>query len=869
MMHQAKKRETLSANTAQLAAKAALSHQHTHDKTSQNQSIITHVPHLQINSATRFNEEEFWLQSALGLSLKKISAQLPHKLNLSMRFNIAFSNKLGLASVFNQQIKATSDDAILVFMHDDVWIDDTDFISNIVAGLAQFDVIGVAGNRCRLPNQPAWAYIDHTLALDEQSNLSGRIAHGQFPDGTVTEYGTSSTECVLLDGVFLATTKQCLSQYDVQFDTQFNFHFYDLDFCRTATQRGLRLGTWPIKLTHQSTGSYGCTAWREAYQHYLNKWEPAITDAELLNYLQQTQQNKQDLSSAIAEVLALAASHEQANDFTLASTLYKEVLAVDAGNARANHQLGLLKAKFSNLNDALSHLEIAIQQQPECEEFWTGYIKTLMRFWAVEESEAALELSQQFGLSAATTKRLAHIEELNIPLIQSTTPAQSIEVKQLLVSMVERIQLINQANNSGFLNINEFEPAIDALLKSGAIDEVLGLIHQTIKFTKLHKNLVGHTVYTPYFDQLLANIELDIDPIRPSLGNICNMVMTSELYVDGGHTQVVIDLLAHLENPVLVMTDVYNRGILLDSIKKLLASKLPSHQINCPIYIIKPNSFLNKTKEVAQLINTHAKNVFLLNHHDDVIAVTACQRNFNSQFYYVHHADHHLALGNTVTHFQHVDLFKSRAELCAHSLKIPTHTLPITASDVGAKAFSYPIKQFATVTAGSFGKFESTDYIAQLILACLKVTNGIHHHFGDIAATHLTQIKNILLAYGAAESAFIYHGNVPSLAQALHDTEAHIYIGSAPIGGGRGDIEAQSVGYPLLSFKDNNGGIFINIGSHHADAVYWSNLAEMQAGLHRIITHHRQFSENAREFYLANCAAPLFSSKLHSLCKPH
>jgi len=75
-----------------------------------------------------------------------------------------------------------------------------------------------------------------------------------------------------LDGVFLAAKKQVLIKNGVFFDPQFDFHLYDMDFCRNARQHGLRLGTWPICLTHQSGGAFGTAHWRAKYDAYIKKW---------------------------------------------------------------------------------------------------------------------------------------------------------------------------------------------------------------------------------------------------------------------------------------------------------------------------------------------------------------------------------------------------------------------------------------------------------------------------------------------------------------------------------------------------------------------------------------------------------------------
>jgi len=221
---------------------------------------------IEIVSATRLSEDKFRKESALGLSLQRLS-QDPR-----LVARIAFENRRGLPEVFNARIQALEDHDILIFVHDDVWIDDYFLVDRVIDGLRTYDVIGVAGNRRRVQNQPGWAFVDDRFTWDSKDNLSGNIAHGGYPFGTVAVFGSVPAECEMLDGVFLAARKTTLIDKQVLFDPRFDFHFYDMDFCRSARAKGLRLGTWPICLTHQSGGAFATPAWTEKYHAYLQKW---------------------------------------------------------------------------------------------------------------------------------------------------------------------------------------------------------------------------------------------------------------------------------------------------------------------------------------------------------------------------------------------------------------------------------------------------------------------------------------------------------------------------------------------------------------------------------------------------------------------
>jgi len=226
---------------------------------------------IEIVSATRSSQDEFWSKVPLGVSLRRLAN------TTQFVANITAENCKGLPELFNSRITAADSKEYLVFIHDDVWIDDYFFAERIIEGLNAFDVIGVAGNRRRLPHQPTWALTGFDVATnywtwDSNTNWSGKVAHGNGPFGTIRVFGAVPAECELLDGVLLAARKSTLQASGVGFDQRFNFHFYDMDFCRTARSKGLRLGTWPICITHQSNAPFGTPSWLENYTRYKEKW---------------------------------------------------------------------------------------------------------------------------------------------------------------------------------------------------------------------------------------------------------------------------------------------------------------------------------------------------------------------------------------------------------------------------------------------------------------------------------------------------------------------------------------------------------------------------------------------------------------------
>jgi hypothetical protein len=217
--------------------------------------------------ATRESPQDFPVKTALGRTLATYNY-------LHTEVRLFPSNSAGLPTVYNCAIReAAADPAVLIFLHDDIHICDFFWPGTMLGGLARFDIIGLAGNRRRLPLQPGWYFADKKLTPDDAENLSGVVAHGiSFPPKRLDIYGQSNQEVKLLDGLLLAAHSRTLLDHNLFFDERFEYHHYDMDFCREAETRNLRMGTVQLSVIHESRGGFASEKWWKSYQTYMDKW---------------------------------------------------------------------------------------------------------------------------------------------------------------------------------------------------------------------------------------------------------------------------------------------------------------------------------------------------------------------------------------------------------------------------------------------------------------------------------------------------------------------------------------------------------------------------------------------------------------------
>lgn len=188
-------------------------------------------------------------QSVAGISANHSAAEL--------RLNIVENNKQGLPAVYNRFLdkKYLKKHDIVLFVHDDVFIDDLKLKGKLYNNLTQmYDIVGLAGCIKPVIKKPALWHV-----MSQRENLRGFVHHEkqitQDQIATqVTSFGYTPCRVTIIDGLFMAVNLKQVISSGWKFNEQFDFHHYDIAACLDANKLKLKVGVAPIHVIHESPG---------------------------------------------------------------------------------------------------------------------------------------------------------------------------------------------------------------------------------------------------------------------------------------------------------------------------------------------------------------------------------------------------------------------------------------------------------------------------------------------------------------------------------------------------------------------------------------------------------------------------------------
>jgi len=192
--------------------------------------------------ATPHKKEEFRDKAGIALTLDK--------LNVFNASSIIYENKQGLTKVYNSFINEENRGKKLIFVHDDVIIEDLFFEEKLKLAFEKYDIVGLAGTKqCNLDSDMmAW----HLMSPRE--SFVGEVGHSKDKNYWTSGFGPSPSRALIIDGLFIAVNVDKLLETNTRFDEDFDFHHYDISFCLIANRNKLKIGVYPIKVTHFGLG---------------------------------------------------------------------------------------------------------------------------------------------------------------------------------------------------------------------------------------------------------------------------------------------------------------------------------------------------------------------------------------------------------------------------------------------------------------------------------------------------------------------------------------------------------------------------------------------------------------------------------------
>jgi hypothetical protein len=384
---------------------------------------------------------------------------------------------------------------------------------------------------------------------------------------------------------------------------------------------------------------------------------------------------------------------------------------------------------------------------------------------------------------------------------------------------------------------------------ASAMRSIAAGVHQTYRRPEFERA----ALYYPQLDQHIEQLARLLPVAQPDSGKARRgaLIIATELYELGGHSRVLEDISHEVDRAVVVLTDLFDTYDRQPEMIDLLTQRFE----HCTLVVVPAGSGWDKAQNLRRLADAmEPRHILYFGHHQDPIPFVATLSMPQTRKVLFHHGDHNPSLGCTIAELVHVDLSKGAQDVCANHLSSPPRLLPLHAPDRGVKIFPEVCgTDFSVVSSGHPAKFMRNGPMAlQLIVqAALKAVRGAYHHIGPLDDGWVKEIRQFLRAHAIDPDRFVHHGLVPSLWDHLKLLDAAVYIGSAPIGGGRAAIEAQGCGYPLAYFESAQAyGLADNKCLYASRRLKWATPEELATVLALAGSCHGELSQQARQLYL-------------------
>jgi GT2 family glycosyltransferase len=211
--------------------------------------------------ATQYNHNDFWEKSQIAIFLEKAG--------YTNNCSILHENQEGLSKVYNKFINDSYKGKRVIFVHDDVLIEDLFLEEKLNIAFEKYDIVGLAGSKKADLSRPAAWHL-----MSDRQDHCGEVAHSQNKQVWTTCFGPSDSRVLVMDGLFIAVNVDSAIKVGLKFDERFNFHHYDITFCLRANRNKLKMGVTPIRVIHFGLGdSMNTPEWHTSAELFKEYYE--------------------------------------------------------------------------------------------------------------------------------------------------------------------------------------------------------------------------------------------------------------------------------------------------------------------------------------------------------------------------------------------------------------------------------------------------------------------------------------------------------------------------------------------------------------------------------------------------------------------
>jgi len=421
----------------------------------------------------------------------------------------------------------------------------------------------------------------------------------------------------------------------------------------------------------------------------------------------------------------------------------------------------------------------------------------------------------------------------------------------------------------GFASKSDFRTVIEQSLASGNLETALRNVEQLVDQVFCEPLNTAEIFGDRFLDdacQRIGRIRLtnvlsagsvpkSAVPTRERSGRV--VYIASKLQASGGHTAVLADL-ARLSGRA--------GTVLLTGIGGPTNRRAIHHRFSgisdLQFEFAPKGSRLKKLDWLQRrLFELRPSVVWLLNHHQDSVAIAAVQPDQGYTLNYLHHGDHNLCLGVFLDYGEHFDPHPMGFHNCRHVLSIPTNKyLPLVVKDLGYSSKPNAAGRkgpLVTCTAARRNKVERPYWLsyADVVPEILRQTEGRHIHIGKLTLGFRLRIWCNLKRAGIDPTSFVYIPYVNSVWKTLHDQAVDIYIASFPYGGARTLVEVLGAGVPIAIHSHSSKRFLSALDMAPDGALIWREPGELTELLGR---------QSREELAVLSAKARLHYERFHS-----